>query len=118
MANDLIRNVRFDRFDKRGIYCRRGRFRHIYQLLIRNRDIQAARDGGSPTAERAVQDLKGGLTSTVEGLEDSGPPCTQVLSVAGFYALIAGFPGRRKFILRERKNLSSRAETSLLQPPD
>ena len=50
--------------------------------------------------KRAAQDLKGGGSSLLEGLEDSGRPCTQVLSVAGFLALLAPFPGWEVFILR------------------
>jgi len=37
--------------------------------------------------------------------------------VAGFLAIIGPFPGWKRFILREKKEPSLRAEASLLQQP-
>ena len=61
----------------------------------------------------AAQDPKGGLRSVVEGLGVSCRPCAGVLSVAGFSALLARFPPREWFILRE-KEASFRCRKPLL----
>ena len=46
--------------------------------------------------EKAAASLEGGLTSLYEGLTDSRRPCTEVLSVPGFFAVLGAFPGRKE----------------------
>ena len=43
------------------------------------------------------------MRSTLEGLEHSRLPCTEVLSVAGFPVLLVRFLAGRRFILREER---------------
>jgi len=54
--------------------------------------------------ERAGWDTSGGLTSVPEGLGYFCRPCARVLSVAGFFALIAPFPPGEWFIPEVRKS--------------
>ena len=53
----------------------------------------------SETGDKAGSNLEGGLRSMLEGLRYSWPPCAQVLSVAGFFALLLLFLGWEGFIL-------------------
>jgi len=55
------------------------------------------------TQEEASCNLEGGLTSVLEGLEDSGRPCAHRLSVAGLLAILALFPLGEEFIPEVRK---------------
>ena len=49
--------------------------------------------------------------TVLEGLEDSGRPCAEVLSVPGFFAVPGRFLSGKWFILREK-----REETRLVVP--
>ena len=50
-----------------------------------------------------------------EGLEDSGRPCAEVLSVPGFFASLGPFPAGRRFILRVKERGLPPREVSLFQ---
>ena len=52
--------------------------------------------------------------STLEGLEVSAPPCAEVLSVAGFLAIMGRFSSERRFILRGREALLGAERPPLL----
>ena len=64
----------------------------------------------------AGRNLKGGLRSVLEGLEGFESPCAKVLSVSGFLALLAPFPGWEEFILKRKRPPFSPGKASLLQP--
>ena len=54
--------------------------------------------------------------TVLEGSEGFGPPCTEVLSVAGFYALLRTFLAGERFILRVKKGSERSLLASSLQP--
>ena len=92
--------------------------RPFYQLLVNN--CPPLGPGrlfltNSETVEEAGQDLQGGLTTTLEGLGDSWPPCAAPLSVAGFLVSFAPFPAGRKVYSEERRGLLRAREASSLQ---
>ena len=68
---------------------------------------------GGETGEEAACLLRGGLRTVLEGLEVSRAPCAEVLSVAGFSAVIPLFPGWRTVYSEGKRDTLRRKETSL-----
>ena len=67
------------------------------------------------TQEEARSNLKGGLRAVKEGLRDSDRPCTEVLSVPGFFAILELFPLGEGVYSQEKETSFLTGEASLLQ---
>ena len=63
--------------------------------------------------EKAGCSLEGGGRPLLEGSSYSERPCAEVLSTAGFFAVLEGFPGREGFISEGRKASFLREEPLL-----
>jgi len=84
--------------------------------LIRNRAQGRGLLASPSRCEKAAPSLAGGGRLFSEGLEYSCRPCARVLSVAGFLAFIALFPGPGRFILAGKEGGFPCPEASPLQP--
>ena len=69
----------------------------------------------SETGEWARVLLEGGLTTTLEGLRDSGASCATRLSVAGFFACLGLFLLEKEVYSEVRRGLFPPPEASPLQ---